>query len=260
MSFLLEIKNHKYLHGFIQRDQHTELVIQNMDYKRYAALEQVLRHTRDTVIKRQTLELEKLQRKLSRIEYSYGSLIEYICLGQDWIADPPQCCQQCGCWNRSVNTWCFFKFYSDIETGDELHNLWVLERVFICDACFDKSGYFEGECSYADFLGKLCTKYKLSYWCQQTPRVEIRDLALGHQSSIRDFVLDDDFDDDYCDYELARVPKKSTFILSTKSESYSDYFLSHKPHKMHHVAAFIIQRGFRYGWNFKLIYTDNVHS
>ena len=33
-----------------------------MDYKGYAALELVLEHTRDPIFKKQTLELEKLQR------------------------------------------------------------------------------------------------------------------------------------------------------------------------------------------------------
>ena len=45
----------------------------------YTALEQVLTHTRDAVFKKQTLELEKLQRKFDRLNYSQQSLIEYTC-------------------------------------------------------------------------------------------------------------------------------------------------------------------------------------
>ena len=74
--------------------------------------------------------------------------------------------------------------------------------------------------SWPEAYLKLCTKYKFSYWCEggKSPRV---------------FVEDKDFED---------------------AENYGHlrkFVLNHKPDKMHHVAAYIIQRAFRCGWDYR---------
>ena len=197
---------------------------------KHTALEHVLTHTRDAVIAAQRKELEKMRRELDRLNYSHRSLIEYV----SYEAYPPHYCQKCGSWECGDGdaTSSFFKFYCKRDSG---RVCWVLEKVFLCMGCFYDIG------SWPEGYLKLCTKYKFSYWCEggTTPAI---------------FVEDKDFED------AENYGHLRKFVLGNQSKFYRDFFLHHKPHKMHHVAAFIIQRGFRYGWNFKLIYTDNVHS
>ena len=204
-----------------------QIVIQNMDYKGYAALGHVLTHTRDTVIKRQTLELEKLQRENSRLNYSYRSLIEYNCIGQT----PPHYCQKCGSWECPDHdaTWYFFKFYSELGEYDSMLKTWVLEKVFLCNHCAENM-----QCSWPEAYLKLCTKYKFSYWCEG-----------NDYSCVRQFVEDKDFED------AENYGHLRKFVLGNQSKFYHDFFLNHKPDKMHHVAAYIIQRAFRCGWDYR---------
>ena len=204
-----------------------------MDYKGYAALEQVLTHTRDTVFKKQTLELEKLQRENSRLNYSHRSLIEYNCLGQL----PPHYCEKCGSWECPDHdaTWYFFKFYSELDCSIRT---WVLEKVFLCNHCAENMQNID---SWPEAYSKLCTKYKFSYWCDGN--------GVSHGGA-REFVKDEDFEDAECHGHLRK------FVLGTESKFYSDYFSSHKPDKMHHIAAYIIQRAFRCGWDYRRAFDD----
>ena len=99
-----------------------------MDYKGYAALELVLEHTRDPIFKKQTLELEKLQRKFNRLNNSHQGLIKYTCLHEPNRYppdDPPNHCEGCGHWNHKYGSpWlgemaCFYKFYSELSSIDD---------------------------------------------------------------------------------------------------------------------------------------------
>ena len=80
-----------------------------LDYDGYTALEHVLTHTRDTVFKKQTLEFEKMQRELDRLNKSHDSLLEYTCT----MTTAPEHCEKCESWVRpnNNNTVYFFKFY-----------------------------------------------------------------------------------------------------------------------------------------------------
>jgi len=198
-----------------------------MDYQGYTALEHVLTHTRDAVIAAQRKELEKLQRKFSRLNNSYRSLIEYA----GYYETPPHYCQKCGSWECGDGdvTFHFFKFYCKRELG---RVCWVLEKVFLCMGCFYDIG------SWPEGYLKLCTKYKFSYWCEG-----------NNYSSVREFIEDKDFED--ANHGHSRI-----FVLCNEREFYHDFFLNHKPDKMHHIAAYIIQRAFRCGWDYRRAYDD----
>ena len=208
-----------------------------MDYKGYAALEQVLTHTRDTVFKKQTLELEKLQRELDRLNNSHKSLIEYV--GSE--EKPPHYCQNCGSWYcvDSYGTFSFFKFYCKWEHGSG--RVWVLEKVFLCEGCFfdicDIGSWPEG------YL-KLCTKYKFSHWCEG-----------NDYYSVRQFIKDEDFGIDQFD----GVKRLLTFDeLQDKPKYEAEGGIHGKAdwRKMHHIAAYIIQRAFRCGWDYRRAFDD----
>ena len=194
---------------------------------KHTALEHVLTHTRDAVIAAQRKELEKMRRELDRLNYSHRSLIEYI----SYEAYPPHYCQKCGSWECGDGdaTSSFFKFYCKRDSG---RVCWVLEKVFLCMGCFYDIG------SWPEGYLKLCTKYKFSYWCEG-----------NNYSSVREFIEDKDFED--ANHGHSRI-----FVLSIKSEFYHDFFLNHKPDKMHHIAAYIIQRAFRCGWDYRRAYDD----
>jgi len=201
-----------------------------LDSDDYAALEHVVTHTRDAVFKKQTLELEKLQRKFDRLNYSHSSLIEYNCLGQD----PPHYCEKCGSWECPDHdaTWYFFKFYSDSEL-DWPRKTWVLEKVFLCNHCAETMHHSE---SWNEAYLKLCTKYKFSHWLEGD--------GVSHGGA-REYVEDKDFED------AENYGHLRKFVLGTESKLYHDFFLNHKPDKMHHIAAYIIQRAFRCGWDYR---------
>ena len=194
---------------------------------KHTALEHVLTHTRDAVIAAQRKELEKMRRELDRLNYSHRSLIEYV----SYEAYPPHYCQKCGSWECGDGdaTSSFFKFYCKRDSG---RVCWVLEKVFLCMGCFYDIG------SWPEGYFKLCTKYKFSYWCEG-----------NNYSSVREFIEDKDFED--ANHGHSRI-----FVLSIKSEFYHDFFLKHKPDKMHHIAAYIIQRAFRCGWDYRRAYDD----
>ena len=195
---------------------------------KHTALEHVLTHTRDAVIAAQRKELEKMRRELDRLNYSHRSLIEYV----SYEAYPPHYCQKCGSWECGDGdaTSSFFKFYCKRDSG---RVCWVLEKVFLCMGCFyDIDSWPEG------YL-KLCTKYKFSYWCEG-----------NNYSSVREFIEDKDFED--AGHGHSRI-----FVLGNESEFYHDFFLKHKPDKMHHIAAYIIQRAFRCGWDYRRACDDS---
>ena len=195
---------------------------------KHTALEHVLTHTRDAVIAAQRKELEKMRRELDRLNYSHRSLIEYV----SYEAYPPHYCQKCGSWECGDGdaTSSFFKFYCKRDSG---RVCWVLEKVFLCMGCFYDIG------SWPEGYFKLCTKYKFSYWCEG-----------NNYSSVREFIEDKDFED--ANHGHSRI-----FVLSIKSEFYHDFFLKHKPDKMHHIAAYIIQRAFRCGWDYRRACDDS---
>ena len=194
---------------------------------KHTALEHVLTHTRDAVIAAQRKELEKMRRELDRLNYSHRSLIEYV----SYEAYPPHYCQKCGSWECGDGdaTSSFFKFYCKRDSG---RVCWVLEKVFLCMGCFYDIG------SWPEGYFKLCTKYKFSYWCEG-----------NNYSSVREFIDDKDFGD--ANHGHSRI-----FVLGNESEFYHDFFLNHKPDKMHHIAAYIIQRAFRCGWDYRRAYDD----
>ena len=194
---------------------------------KHTALEHVLTHTRDAVIAAQRKELEKMRRELDRLNYSHRSLIEYV----SYEAYPPHYCQKCGSWECGDGdaTSSFFKFYSELDWP---LRTWVLEKVFLCNHCAENMG------SWPEGYLKLCTKYKFSYWCEG-----------NNYSSVREFIDDKDFGD--ANHGHSRI-----FVLGNESEFYHDFFLNHKPDKMHHIAAYIIQRAFRCGWDYRRAYDD----
>jgi len=106
---------------------------------------------------------------------------------------------------------------------------WVLEKVFLCNHCAENM-----QCSWPEAYLKLCTKYKFSYWCEG-----------NDYSCVRQFVEDKDFED------AENYGHLRKFVLGNQSKFYHDFFLNHKPDKMHHVAAYIIQRAFRCGWDYR---------
>ena len=195
---------------------------------KHTALEHVLTHTRDAVFSQQRKEFEKMQRELDRLNYSHRSLIEYNCLGQD----PPHYCEKCGSWECPDHdaTWYFFKFYSELDWP---LRTWVLEKVFLCNHCAENMQNID---SWSEAYLKLCTKYKISYWL---------DGDYASPGGARKFVEAEDFEDAENHGHLRK------FILGSESEFYHDFFLNHKPDKMHHIAAYIIQRAFRCGWDYR---------
>ena len=198
---------------------------------KHTALEHVLTHTRDAVIAAQRKELEKLQRKFSRLNNSYRSLIEYA----GYYETPPHYCQKCGSWECGDGdaTSSFLKFYCKWDNG----RVWVLEKVFLCMDCFyDIDSWPEG------YL-KLCTKYKFSYWCEG-----------DNYSSVREFVKDTDF----WINEFDGVKRLLTFDEDQKAKHQAEIYVHGEAdwHKMHHIAAYIIQRAFRCGWDYRRAFDD----
>ena len=221
----------------------------NMVLDDYAALEQVLRHTRDDVFKKQTLKLEKLQRKFNRLTYSHQSLIECTC-GPGGV--PPTYCEGCGCWDHpdDAETSCFWgRFYSELSSisdDEPRRRTWVLKKVFLCYNC--TSQCFHGGEVLPDLL-KLCTKYKLSYWLQDEPTdgVDV-DGFFGTDQFVHD-------DEDFLDVEGRRAQsnyheRKFEFFYSV------DYLDVYGRDKMRHVAAYIIQRAFRSDWDYRRAFED----
>lgn len=224
-----------------------------MDSTMYTALEQVLTHTRDAVFKKQTLELEKLQRKFDRLNYSHQSLIEYTCN----TTTIPCYCEGCGRWDHpddDETPYYFFKFYSELSSifydpiGDEpRRRTWVLEKVFLCHNCAEplNTTQLEGTALGPEFQPqfqylKLCTKYKLSYWLEDVSDVAFR--------APEGFVGDEDF----LDVEGRRAQsnyhlRKFEFFYAAEE----DYLDVYGRDKMHHIAAYIIQRAFRSGWDYR---------
>ena len=197
----------------------------NMVLDDYAALEQVLRHTRDDVFKKQTLKLEKLQRKFNRLTYSHQSLIEYTCN----TTTIPCYCEGCGRWDHpddDETPYYFFKFYSElssIDDDDPHRRTWVLEIVYICDDCFTHDA-------------ELCTKYKLSYWLSfaDEPIQILQQLV--------------DIDKDFCRTTANNWTRKFQFSYAVDNDNVKD--------KMHHIAAYIIQHAFRCGWDYRRAFED----
>ncbi len=201
-----------------------------MDYQGYTALEHVLTHTRDAIFKKQTLELEKLQRENSRLNNSYRSLIEYV----GYNETPPHYCQKCGSWfpGDAHLTFHFFKFYCKWENG----RVWVLEKVFLCEDCFNE--WWIGDDNGPEWYLKLCTKYKFSYWCEG-----------NDYSCVRQFIEDKDF----WINEFDGVKRLLTFDEDQKAKHQAEIYVHGEAdwHKMHHIAAYIIQRAFRCGWDYR---------
>ena len=208
-----------------------------MDYKDYAALELVLEHTRDPIFKKQTLELEKLQRKFNRLNNSHQGLIKYTCLHEPNgypPDDPPNHCEGCGQWNYKYGSpWLgemclFLKFYSDllsIDDDDPHRRTWVLEMVYVCDDCIMRTHDAE-----------LCTKYKLSYWLSfaDEPIQILQQLV--------------DIDKDFCRTTANNWTRKFQFSYAVDNDYVKD--------KMHHIAAYMIQRAFRCGWDYRRAFED----
>ena len=206
-----------------------------MDYKGYAALELVLEHTRDPIFKKQTLELEKLQRKFNRLNNSHQGLIKYTCLHEPNgypPDDPPNHCEGCGHWNHKYGSpWlgemaCFYKFYSElssIDDDDPHRRTWVLEMVYVCDDCIKSLS--------PEFNTELCTKYKLSYWlCFADEPIQILQQLV-------------DIDKDFCRTTANNWTRKFQFSYAVDNDYVKD--------KMHHIAAYIIQHAFRCGWDYR---------
>lgn len=239
-----------------------------MDYDDYAALEHVFTHTRDDVFKKQTLELEKLQRKFNRLTYSHQSLIECTC-GPGGV--PPTYCEGCGCWDQpgpGNETSCFWRrFYSELSSDDESEprrRTWVLKKVFLCydctSQCFDRERILQSRSACRRFDGgdvlqvllKLCTKYKLSYWLQDEdtdiPSGSVDDGFFGTDQFFHD-------DEDFLDVEGRRA--QSNYHERKFEFFYSDNYLDvYGRDKMHHIAAYIIQRAFRCGWDYRRAFEE----
>ena len=204
-----------------------------MDYKGYAALEHVFTHTRDDVFKRQTLELNKLQRKFNRLNYSHRSLIEYQCVHEpdvDYcngqiIYDPPNHCEGCGSWAHWEDYDCaYFKFYSELSSIDDVRT-WVLEMVYLCEDCLAKAPL-----NVVDRKYSLCTKYKLSHWLYgDEPWDILVDIVDGEHFS--------------------RTTANNWTCKFEFSYAVDNDYVKDSP--MHHTAAYIIQRAFRSGWDYQ---------
>ena len=188
-----------------------------MDYQGYTALEHVLTHTRDAVFKKQTLELEKLQRKFDGLNKSHDSLLEYTCI----MTTTPEHCEKCGSWTATLDqgTLFFFKFYHSNTACFDCEPGWVLEKVFLCNDCY------EGPESYFT----LCTKYKFSYWCEG-----------NINTNVGEFIPPDLFE------SSQYYARKSCFNNPGFHERHF-----HGPHPVQQAAAYIIQRAFRCGWDYR---------
>ena len=199
---------------------------------KHTALEHVLTHTRDAVIAAQRKELEKMRRELDRLNYSHRSLIEYV----SYEAYPPHYCQKCGSWECGDGdaTSSFFKFYCKRDSG---RVCWVLEKVFLCMGCFYDIG------SWPEGYLKLCTKYKFSHWCEG-----------DNYSSVREFAKDEDFWIDQFD----GVKRLLTFDEDQKAKHQAEIYVHGEAdwHEMHHIAAYMIQRAFRCGWDYRRAFED----
>ena len=193
-----------------------------LDYDGYTALEHVLTHTRDTVFKKQTLEFEKMQRELDRLNKSHDSLLEYTCT----MTTAPEHCEKCESWVRpnNNNTVSFFKFYHSNTACFGCEPGWVLEKVFLCLDCYYDGPYYTPESYFT-----LCTKYKFSYWCRGNNVTDLSDvIPLELFESSHSYI------------------RKSCFNDPGFQERHFNC-----PHPVQQAAAYIIQRAFRCGWDYR---------
>ena len=108
---------------------------------------------------------------------------------------------------------------------DEPHiRTWVLEMVYLCEDCVAKAPLHSAARS-----ASLCTKYKLSHWLYGDEPWDI----------VVELVDEEHFE------------RTTANNWTRKFEFSKDKMLSCYHCPMHHIAAYIIQRAFRSGWDYR---------